>query len=147
MVFNRGWTFSLPVFCLISLLFSGCDSRGLPMVSVHGKITYGNGDWPKPGVVYFAGTDVANGMPLRPAVGRFDTHGNLVVTSFEPGDGLVPGRYTLGVECWEVPPGINGSPGVSYVPKKYQHASTSGLEVLAEQGGSVDLNIDVPKEP
>ena len=133
--------------CLLASLISGCDSRGLPLVPVNGKITYEKGDWPKPGVIYFTGADIAKGLPLRPAVGRFDIHGNIVVTSFEEGDGLVPGRYKLGVECWEIPPGMNGSPGKSYVPKKYQSAATSGLEAVAEQGARhVELNIDIPKE-
>ncbi len=137
----------ISVISLSALMIPGCNSRGLPIVPVHGKITYGKGDWPKPGVVYFTGKDAAKGLPLRPAVGRFDVHGNLVVTSFEKGDGLLPGRYKLGIECWEVPPGMNGSPGKSYVPKKFQSAATSGLEVTADQNaGRVDLNIDIPKE-
>jgi hypothetical protein len=118
------------------------------MVPVCGKITYGKGDWPKPGVVYFTGSNPATDTPIRPAVGRFDIHGIIEVTSFEKGDGLLPGRYKLGVECWETPPNLNGSPGKSYVPKKYQNAATSGFEVEAKQGdSSVELNIDIPKEP
>jgi hypothetical protein len=136
----------LSVFSLWMPFLGGCDSRGLPMVPVRGKITYGKGDWPKPGVIYFTGKDVAKGVPLRPAVGHFDVHGNIKVNSFEEGDGLVAGRYKLGIECWEIPPGVNGSPGKSYVPKKYQSASTSGLEVTADSSaGTVQLDIDIPK--
>jgi hypothetical protein len=134
---------------LLSLMASsGCNSRGVPIVPVRGRITYGKGDWPKPGVVYFTGKSAAGDLPLRPAVGHFDVQGNLVVTSFDKGDGLIPGRYALGVECWEISPGMNGSPGKSYSPKKYQNASTSGLEVNADpEAGRIELDIDIPKEP
>ena len=92
----------LAVFLL--LLLVGCGREGPERVSIQGRVTYAGGPWPKPGVIYFQPLEAAAGLPMRPATGHFGVDGSFQVTSFDPSDGLVPGKYRVRVECWEVEP-------------------------------------------
>ena len=129
------------------LLLFGCQRSGPEVVPVRGKVTFGGGDWPKPGILYFNIDRPAEGLPGRPAMGRFGTDGYLTVTTFSQGDGLIPGHYKIGVECWEVPPSMDSPrPAKSYVPARYQSPKDSGLEVTVVPGQRVvEVDFDVPK--
>ncbi|MBN1393698.1 MAG: hypothetical protein JW959_01520 [Pirellulales bacterium] len=133
------------VLCL--MLAAGCE-HGPEVVPVEGRITYGGGPWPKPGVVYFLPVESAAGSSLRPAWAKFDTNGRFFATSFREGDGLVPGKYLASVECWEKPPSMSDpTPPVNLVPERFRSAQTSGLEFTVDPGRkSVSLDWDVPKE-
>ena len=127
----------------------GCGPGGPEVVRIRGKVTYGGGEWPAPGVLYFNPAEAAPGMPLRPAPAKFDTDGSFLVTSFDDGDGLVPGKYQVGVECWENAPSMmaGSGPVVSYVPHAFQSSKSSGLEVTVNPGDRlVEVNFDVPKK-
>jgi hypothetical protein len=147
---SRRWLNSLSAAgCLLVLLvLVGCGRKGPEVVPVEGTITFGGGAWPKPGVLYFTVDAPAAGMPNRPAMAKFNTDGKLTVTTFHNGDGLIPGKYKMGVECWEVPPSMEApTKAKSYVPKRYQAANSSGLSVTVEPGQSVlKLNLDIPKK-
>ncbi len=134
--------------CLFLLLVVGCGQRGPKVVPVEGTITFGGGSWPKAGVLNFAVESSSPGMPDRPAMGLFDTDGKLTVTTFAKGDGLIPGKYKMGVECWEVRPDImSPTAAKSYVPARYASPKTSGLTVTVEPGQKVvTLNLDVAKK-
>ena len=128
------------------LLLAGCGRSGPELVEVRGKVTFQGGKWPAPGTLYFTPSAPAQGMPARPAPADFDVDGNFVVTSFREGDGLIPGKYKVGVECWKVPPSMGGPPAVSYLDPKYQSPQTSGIEVTIVSGqGDVELELDVPE--
>ncbi len=135
----------LLIACCLPLC--GCGKSGPETVVVKGKVTLGGGPWPKPGVLYFTPVKPAEGMPSRPAPAHFDSDGNFTVTSFRKGDGLVPGTYKVGVECWEVPPSMETNvAGKSYVAEKFQSPQTSGLEITIEPGsGKQTPTFDVPK--
>jgi hypothetical protein len=143
------WRWAVVGFVLAAVLvpLCGCGPSGPEVVQIRGKVTYGGGDWPAPGVLYFNPAEAAPGLPLRPASAKFDTDGNFLVTSFDDGDGLIPGKYQVGVECWENPPSMDGGgPPVSYVAKAYESSKTSGLEVTIQPGdGLVEVSFDVPK--
>ena len=101
--FNR-----LPVggCLLLIVLCAGCGERGLQPIAVHGQITYGGGEWPKPGCLYFTSQPAA-GVITRPGMAVFGPDGRFQVTTFRPDDGLLPGEYQVSVECWEVDLGMN----------------------------------------
>jgi hypothetical protein len=81
---------------------------------------------------------VAEGLPNRPGRADFDTSGKFVARSFQDGDGLVPGRYRVLVECWKVVP-VDGKPGVSYIASGY---APPELVVDRESGAlTYDLNV------
>lgn len=130
----------------VATLAPGCDS-GIRTVPVKGKITYGGGDWPREGMLFFAPVEPAPGTPRRGGMADFDHQGNFVVATFGERDGLVPGDYRVNVQCWEVPPGMNGQPAKSYVPKQYQHGATNGftLTVPSDAKRTIEVVYDVPK--
>jgi hypothetical protein len=133
------------ILVAIFLLATGCGDKGVKTIPVKGKITRDGGGWGRPGLIYFTAAEPAEGFPRRPGMADFDTDGNFVAETFNPGDGLIPGRYVVNLECWEVPPTMGGPPAKSYIPEKFKHGSTSGFEVIveADQRGPVVVNFDV----
>jgi hypothetical protein len=122
----------------------GCGS-GLPQtVRVTGRVTFDGQPPPGAGTVYFLPQTAAEGFPSRPATGDFDARGDFQAKTFEPGDGLMPGKYTMHVECWQTPPNMEGKPVKSYVPKKYQSAESSGfaLEITPDMRAQ-EITLDV----
>ena len=98
------------------LLVAGC-SRDLPdMVEVRGTVTFDGGPCPAEGRIFFGPIKAAPGFSLRPAAAVFGTDGVYQVESFRNAAGLVPGRYEISIQCWEVEPDEDGKPGKSYVP-------------------------------
>jgi hypothetical protein len=136
----------LPVLLSI-LAVGGCRRSDVELVPVEGRVTCGGGEWPAQGMIYFTPVEAAAGHKLRPAWATFDAEGRFRATSFQPGDGLRPGRYTVFVECWSTPPVMGSTaPPVSCVPDKYQSPVTSGLEVEVKPGERrVRVEWDVPK--
>jgi len=108
------------------------------MVPVRGKVTLEGGAWPKAGVVSFVPLEPAPGFPSRPGTGHFDTDGSFTVTTRDPGDGLIPGKYRVAVTCWEEEPGDN-RPGKSYLADAFTSPARSGLEFQVEPGASGPL--------
>ena len=113
------------------VILAGC-SKSPQCIPVHGTVTLDGGKVPGPGYIYFttqpAGKDVAS----RPGTADFDADGNYKVKTFVPGDGLLPGKYLLRVDCWQTAPNMDGKPVVSFLPQKYQNAATSGLDLTVE---------------
>jgi len=128
------------------LLAAGCgDDRGL--VRVTGRVTLDGEPMPAAGDLTFVPVEVAEGYPLRPAKAEFDTDGRYAAQSFEPGDGLYPGKYHVLVACWKTPPTPNGPPPVSHIPRRYGEIATSPLEVeVPDGGGSVTFDVALVSE-
>ena len=149
MIRTRAYTPSRCFFpaatCLAALVvLSGCGPDRPQTIPVSGKLTFRGGPPPAPGALYFTSDDPAEGFSRRPASADFNAEGRFTVKSWEAGDGLVPGRYQVTVECWEVPPNMDGQPVKSYVPEKYQSSLTTDLEVeVASADGSQELELDV----
>ena len=124
---------------MLCVLLGGCGGVERPTtVPVQGQVTFAGGPCPAPGTVFFGPLEVADGLPRRPGRGRFDTDGKFTVQSFAPGDGLVPGRYRIRLQCWKVAPSPS-SVGVSYLPPGYQ-----APELVVEPNGPVEVRYDVP---
>ena len=125
------------------LLSVGCD-QGLPTVPVSGQITFAGGPPPARGTITFAPIEAAEGMPRRPGTGKFDpTNAAYEITSFRPGDGLLPGRYAVNISCY------TGTPS-SARPETYETLdavprSWRPEELVIEAGSdAVEVNYDVP---
>ena len=137
---KRSWWVAVSI-----LLLAGCGGQDGPeRVLVSGHITYGGGPWPKPGVIYFVPIGASPGGTIHPALGHFDVQGDYTAQTFAPGDGLVPGKYRVRVECWEVEPSPDpkNGPPKSYVPDK---VTLADLDVPAGTKGGLTANFDVPK--
>ena len=141
----RVYLLCLTWFTLLGVTLSGCGKSGPELVPASGKITLNGGSWPSPGIIYCNAVESPPGVPKRPCSGFFDTDGNLTFKTFEDGDGIIPGTYKVGVECWKVKPlDPSGKSAQSYVPIKYQSGMASGFEIKVEPGQSqVDVNFDV----
>lgn len=132
----------LMALCLIA----GCGKDSLEIVPVVGRVTRAGNGWGRPGMIYFAPSEPAPGFPRLPGMGDVDTDGNFRATTQPNRDGLVPGTYRVSLEIWEIPPTMGGPSPKSYVPKKYQTAASSGLEVIvpADSSGKVEVHWDIP---
>ena len=107
--------------------WSSCGSGHPRTVPVGGRITFLGGDWPAPGLIYFTVVEPAEGFPRHPGIAEFDRSGRFAARTWDPGDGLLPGKYKVHIECWQTPPQMEGPPPVSHVPEKYQSGHTSDL--------------------
>jgi hypothetical protein len=113
------------------------------MVPVSGKVTFAGGPCPGIGNVGFTPIEVAAGLPRRPGSGRFAADGSFVVTSFNEGDGLLPGRYEVRVLCYSgLPDPRSPDPwgDVSYVPEDYRPPEL----VVAVDSDPIKVEYDVP---
>jgi hypothetical protein len=119
----------------------GCGEPEKPLVPVSGRVTYGGGDWPMAGAITFTPVASPGATPARPGGARFGPDGKFVVGSYKPGDGLMPGRYSISVSCFDTNT-TKPRDEAEYVPRDF-HAE----ELVIEKGqDAVELNFDVPKK-
>jgi hypothetical protein len=129
---------------LAALLVSACGSNLPKTVRVSGRVTFDGKAPPAAGTVYFLPVEASEGFPSRPATGEFDASGQYKATTFEPGDGLMPGKYIMHIECWQSPPNLEGAPVKSFVPAKYQAANTSGFKAdISPKARTQTVDVDV----
>ncbi|MEZ6099103.1 MAG: hypothetical protein R3E01_09040 [Pirellulaceae bacterium] len=112
------------------LVSEGCGRDRPRTVKIDGRVTLDQGDWPASGEILFLPVEPAAGYPRHNAVAKFATDGAFDrVTTWEEGDGIVPGTYRIAITCWKTPPQFNGPPPVSWVDQRYIAGSTSDKEV------------------
>lgn len=130
---------AVPLFCLFVSL-AGCGSDRPKTVPISGVVTFDGQPPPATGGLFFACREPAPGYDRRSGRATFGTDGKFEVTSWDEGDGLVPGTYVVRVECYKEPP-MMGVPVASYVADSFQPA-----ELVVEEGqGRIDnWNLDVP---
>lgn len=130
-------TTPLGVALLICCVLCGCRGRGVQQVPVSGTVTLDGGPMPGPGTIYFTPVSATDGAPLRPSSAPFAADGRYVAGSFGEGGGLIPGSYKVAIHCWKISPNMEGVPGESFIPQRYQSAGTSGLEFTVSSGGGM----------
>lgn len=128
------------------LALLGCGSDRPQTVPVSGRVTLGGKAPPTGGTLWFTPDQAAPGFPMRPGTGDFAADGAYQTKTFVAGDGLLPGRYLVRVDCWKTPPNMEGKPTQSYLPAKYQNPSTSGLELdVKPDSAPITFDVEVPK--
>jgi len=146
---SRRAILALSVF--IAGAVSGCGdaaSKNPKTVAVSGTVTLDGGEWPAPGSLFFRVVEPAEGFPKKSGSAEFGTDGQFVAKTFVDGDGLIPGRYEVDVNCWAEPYKMGDpSPRKSHVPTKYRDARTSRFVVVvdADADEEMSLEFDVPK--
>jgi hypothetical protein len=125
---------------LATVSMAGCGESGPVTKEVRGVITFNGGTPPAPGKITLAPIEVADSLPRRPARGEFDEKGRFTLTTFEAGDGIIPGRYTANITCWREKPTLATRISANYVPPDFEHEVT--IEIDADE--PIDLTIDVP---
>ena len=140
-------------FALAQFLFvvlAGCGGPDYPTtVPISGRVTLDGENWPTEGEIYFLPLDPAGDFPRRAATSKFSASGHFdSPTSWQEGDGIVPGKYKVYVMCWKVRPTSTGPPPVSYVAEKYQSGATSDLIVdIAMESANEEFLWDFPSNP
>lgn len=131
------------VLLLGLLLLAGCGDSLPHRVPVSGVVTFDGGPPPAEGTIDFAAIEVFGGAPNRPAMARFDTTGKFAASSFGSGDGLIPGRYRVRIQCWKSPPEPvpGGEEAATYIAAGFE---AKELLVDMNTGSITDLRYDVP---
>ncbi len=141
------WTHRAWFPAAILLAVAGCGSDRPTTIPVSGRVTFDGADPLAAGTLYFTIDTPAEGFPRRPTLAKFDEGGRFRVTTWDRNDGLMPGRYKITVECWEVPPELGGAEGKSFVPSKYQAATTTDFVVeIAPDDRSKTLELNVTRQ-
>jgi hypothetical protein len=117
-----------------ALALAGCGPSRPTTVPVSGRVTLAGGTWPAAGVLYFNPVEPAAGFPRHSGMATFTRDGHFAATTWQPHDGLMPGRYKVGVECWQVTPTMGGPPEVSYVADSHTVAAQSPIELVVAPG-------------
>jgi hypothetical protein len=129
-----------------SAFAAGCGPKRPPLISVRGRVLLDGKAPTKPGMVYFAPIDPAPGLPRHPGRGEFDADGNFRAMTFDPADGLLPGRYKVGLDCWTSPPKPIGPPPESLIPPSYREPGTSPLELTVDpKSKPMTVEFNVPR--
>jgi hypothetical protein len=111
------------------VLAAGCGNpRGT--VPVEGRVTFGGQPPPNSGFVYFMPRgDDPSVAGRRPGTAIFTTDGGFKATTFEDGDGLIPGTYEVRIQCEEQlasPAKVSHSnPAKNLVPEAFKPADVT----------------------
>ena len=130
---------------------SGCGpSDAKDLVPVAGRVTLDGGGWPKSGRLTFlpAGESSSHASaggprPTRPGFAEFGKDGRFVAQTRRPGDGLMPGRYRVGVSCWLEEPDVSREGNGPIAPESVRDATHSRLFVEIPARGTKNLVIEV----
>lgn len=148
-------TLRLLPLCFLALLLAvpGCGPARPATVPVAGTLTYGGGPFPKGGTLHFNHVKAAPGFHLRPASADFGPDGKFTSSAWEGTAGLVPGTYTMRIECWEVPPSMEsgGRAAKSYMPPSMPGGmimeNGKPRELVVEPHAEpIKLDMDIPKK-
>ncbi len=159
---KMAWGNLLAVVLLASVLAFGCGQQGADRpktVPVTGTVTHGGAP------VEGATVAFQSASGARGAVGVTDAGGKYTLTTFESGDGAVPGEYQVKIfkyKVEEVSEAVGDVDSDDYVPPaegegeeetaeaenllpaKYADPTTSGLTATVTEGG--DNTFDFPLE-
>lgn len=143
----RTYSLTHPVLraCLVAallVLLTSCSDNGLGMVRVNGQVTFEGRETPEHCTVFFHPIEVPEGLPKRPAASQVDEAGRLSVTSWEPGDGLVPGTYQVKIQYYDPKPGADLTSDDGWVGKSHQ---VKDLVIEPGTGGPIEVHYTVPK--
>jgi hypothetical protein len=137
---------SAVVLLATSVMMLGCGSNKLPTVPVSGRVTFAGGPPPARGTITFmphSGSSPA-GLPAKPGTALFETDGSFKVTSFQPGDGLLPGTYGVGIRCVEDLPSQSANPDSTSVRDHVPQGFHPDALVVKEGQDAIELTYDVP---
>jgi hypothetical protein len=143
---NRGTAWYRPwplAVGLVLVMISGCgggrDPDEPPTVRVSGTLTV-DGKPVSQGAVYF---HPAKG---RPATGIVK-NGKFTLTTYDEGDGAIPGKNRVSVNVVEEVPTRGGdTKSKSLIPLKFTNPDLSGLQLEIPESGYKNLEIDLKGE-
>ncbi len=123
---------------------SGCRESHLPQtVPVTGRLEFNGGPMPNRGMILFVPIETAEGYIRRPGRSMFDESGQFEASSWNRGDGLVPGTYFIRIDCRQYVQTTRRPIVKSHVPKRYNQRDTSPLEEIVVKPDSGAINLGV----
>lgn len=139
-----GHRFTRLALAVALVTMSGCGGGVGPTVEVVGTVTYEGEPAEDAEVTFFPEQG-------RPARGVTDVSGKFVLSTFESGDGAVPGKHVITItEYYEEPPPFPGTsedgapkPLDSRFPEKYGDPETTPLEREVEPGGVNQFDLKI----
>jgi hypothetical protein len=137
-------TFGIPGVLLAIVLTQGCGPSGPTTIPIRGEVYFKGAplkEMPQ-GLVHY----IPKSSDGRQASGRLQPDGSFVLTTFQSGDGVVPGEYDIVVSAYsaraeltraqvEAARGVVPKPGL-LVPEKYTEPTTSGLSDTVDSNHS-----------
>ncbi len=123
---------------LAGALLSGCSKGASDRVAVY----------PVEGTVTFQGKPVPGAMVVLhpkdpadprviPARGYVGEDGKFILSTYDNGDGVAPGEYTVTVTLYQpIRSGDGAVPGPNVLPRKYESPTTTDLVVRVAEGVS-----------
>ena len=125
---------------LVSLLaLAGCATRGPvlpPTVAARGKVLLANGQPLRGGRIQFNKID----PKTVDAFADVGNDGSFVLTTYQPDDGAVPGRYVVTISPYNYKD-KSGSPvklpSAGQIPSKYLETESSDVQIDIAQGENV----------
>jgi len=148
---------AVSLVCMMSLwVLPGCGGANRPAnrpetVLTSGTVMYQGKPVAGATVTFVAESPASQSTPARGAVGRTDESGQFKLTTFDPGDGVIPGNYRVTVAKMDatavaenpdptLPP---PPPPKSVLPEKFADPNTSGLTAEVKQGGENKFSFDL----
>ncbi len=144
---RRRWKLALAACLFVLAVHPGCGSGSAPKtIGVSGKITY-QGKPLTEGTIVFHPLKPADGYPSRPATGQLQSDGSYQLSTFAPGDGVVPGEYAVSITSLISGPSPDDPHAelVYAVPRKFTSPMTSGLtaSIPADAAKSLEKDFDL----
>jgi len=124
----------------LSCLLIGCAQSDQPVTIPVGGVVTVDGKPLTKGTITFQMKSTGDGALKRPAIGQIDAEGRFQLSTFQAGDGALPGHYTVVITAFENEPTAEeyaaGAKRKSLIPEKYSNAITSGLDAVVADGKS-----------
>ena len=138
----------LPLLITVPWLASGCAPAPPKTIKVKGLVTFAGAKLSN-GTISFVPTTVTPGEPIHPVTVELNSAGEYNLSTFNVGDGVAPGKYSVSIVSYERPPDP-ATPGqaVWAIPRKYGDPKTSGLtaEIREEDPQPIELDFDLVGE-
>ena len=122
---------------------AGCGSGQLGTAPVSGKVSFNGAPVPGGTITFYP---AGEGGDSRPASGAVNPDGTFSLTTYEPGDGAVPGKYKVGFSPPEMP-AVEAPEGAhAAAPKPSPFAGLRPMVPEVEvASGSNDFSVDLAK--
>ena len=124
------------------LLAAGCGESHVEVVPAGGTVKFSDGTVPQGEVAIVNFTPVSKDKKSvnKGASGSIQPDGTFKLTTVEPGDGAIPGKYKAIVVVFKTYQGQE-----SLVPGKYTNARTTPFEVTVESPGTNEFTFTLDK--
>lgn len=117
---------------------TGCDRS--PVVPVSGKIVFLSREQPKVCRLSFVPIEDKTTGSVRGSGAVMESDGTYEVTEFQGVHGLLPGRYKVNVEYYDLKPGGNPNVEGDWIPFTHE----AGELVIEPGSGAVEHIVEVP---